>query len=171
VNDREQRLRAIGALIWSDPGRIMENAARLRGTDAVIEMQLRGGSMGAAIPAGSTLRIALGRTGPCRIGEVVAFVRRSDVCVHRVAYLGRGARAHEYLVTQGDGCYYPDPPIRASEVLGPVVEFRHDGVWRRTGEQPSPDRAQSAIGRGLLCLVANLMEYSVPLARAAARHP
>lgn len=166
--DRDQLGRAVGSLIWKDPERILEAVSRLRGSDSVIVSQIRGASMGSAIPRGSALRISLGRAAPYRIGEVVAFVQDSGICVHRVAYLGRGRRAKDYVVTQGDACFYPDPPVSSQRVLGRVTEFRYEERWLPAADRASRDRAQSLAGRLLLKLVAGLLEVNVRLAQVAA---
>jgi hypothetical protein len=167
--DRKELSKAIGSLIWKDPERILDAASMLRGSAAVIECQLRGGSMGVAIPAGASLRIDLGTSASHRIGEIVAFVQDSGICVHRIAYLGRGSRSSDYIITQGDACFYPDPPINSKRVLGSVTEFRIGENWIVTGIQPSHDRARSIVGRFLLKLVAGLMEVNVRLAQGVAR--
>lgn len=167
--DSDQLQRAIGALIWKDPDRILDAVSRLRGSGAVIECGLRGGSMGAAIPMGSRLHIDLGRGAPYRVGEVVAFVQDSGLCVHRVAYLGRGPRASNYVITQGDACFYPDPPVETRRILGSVTEFRDGERWRPAADPSSRDRSRSLLGRALLKLVSGLMEMNVRLARLAAR--
>lgn len=169
-SDAAQRLRnqAIGALLWKDPKRILGVVEGLRGTDAVIECRLRGGSMGIAIPAGSALRIHIGRTPPYRLGEVVAFAQGSGICVHRIAYFARNERVRDFLITQGDACHYPDSPIRTKDILGPITEYRLDGPWLPVGLTPSSDRASSSRGRMLLNIVATLMETDVRLARLAA---
>lgn len=158
---------AIGALIWKDPTRILEHVARLRGTGAVIECNLRGASMGTAIPAGSAIRIRLEESRSYRVGEIVAFVVHDGLCVHRIAHLGRRERVRNYLITQGDACFNPDPPIELRHVLGPVVEFRDRERWVPAAGRPSRDRAQSLTGRALLKIVASLMEADIRLARGA----
>jgi len=165
---RAELARAIGSLLWKDPERILDAVSRLRGSDAVIECGLRGASMEPAIPRGSALRIDLGRPARYRIGEVVAFVKDSGICVHRVAYLGRGKRRTDFLVTQGDGCFYPDPPINLRQVLGPVTAYRAEDGWIPTSGQGSAGRAQSLTGRILLALVARMMEINVTVARGIA---
>jgi hypothetical protein len=167
--DREQLARAIGSLIWKNPERILDVLSGLRGSDTVIECRLRGGSMEPAVPRGATLRISLGREAPYRVGEVVAFVRDAGICVHRVASLGRSQRARSYIITQGDACFYPDPPISTSLVLGPVTEFRFQGDWVPTDDQPSVGRARSFLGRTLLKLIAGLMELDIRLGQRAAK--
>jgi hypothetical protein len=161
--------RAVGALLWKDPERVLETVARLRGTGAVLECTLRGASMGAAIPKGARLRIELGRGAPYRVGEVVAFVRDPGICVHRVACLGQGARVKDHLVTQGDACFYPDEPVAARRVLGRVTQYRAGEGWKPVAGPSPSERSQSALGRALLRAVSLLMETSVPLARGAAR--
>lgn len=131
-----------------------------------MECRLRGGSMEPAIPRGSKLRIDLGSPAPGRVGEVIAFVQDSGICVHRVAYLGRGRRSREYLVTQGDACFHPDAPLHARCVLGPVTEFLHDGHWTAVSNRPSSGR--SLPGRLLLKFIAGFMEIDVRLAGCAA---
>ena len=167
--DREQLARAIGSLIWKNPERILDVVSRLRGSDTVIECRLRGGSMEPAVPRGATLRISLGRVAPYRVGEVVAFVQAASVCVHRVAFLGRSQKARDYIITQGDACFYPDPPISTRLVLGPVTEFRLKGDWVPTGDQASMGRARSFLGRTLLTLIAGLMELDIRLGQRAAK--
>ncbi|MGH8640473.1 MAG: hypothetical protein ACRET6_02115, partial [Burkholderiales bacterium] len=138
-------------------------------TDVVIECRLRGGSMEPTIPRGAALRISLGRAAPYRVGQIVAFVEGSGICVHRVACLGHGPRARDYLVTQGDACLNPDVPISARQVIGPVTEFRRNEEWVPAGNQAFSGRARSLAGRMLLLLVAGLMEINVNLARGTAR--
>jgi hypothetical protein len=166
--DRRELARAIGSLIWKNPALILDSVSRLRGSDTVIECRLRGGSMGAAIPSGSMLRIDLGRSGPYRVGEIIAFVRESGICVHRVAYLGRRERTRDFMVTQGDACFYPDPPVSTHAVLGAVTDFRCGDDWVATDMQVSAGRAGSITGKILLGLVAGLLELNVPVARGVA---
>lgn len=167
--DREQLARAIGSLLWKDPERIRYAASKLRGTNAVIECRLRGGSMGRAIPAGAALRIDLGHAGPYRVGDVVAFVQAAGVCVHRVAYRGSNPRTADLMITQGDACHYPDPPISGSDVLGLVTAYRVNEDWQPATTVPAPDRATSPVGKALLRWISRLMELHPRLAQWAAR--
>jgi hypothetical protein len=165
---RQQLARAIGSLIWKDPERIIDTVSRFRDSDVVIECRLRGASMEPAIPRGASLRVSLARATPCRIGDVVAFVQDTGICVHRVAYVGRGERASGFILTQGDACFYPDAPVAMRQVVGHVREFRHDERWVATDDGPARGRAQSLVGRTLLKLVAGLLELDARLARGAA---
>ena len=163
------RVRAIGALIWKDPERILASASRLRGFDQEVEIRLRGSSMGAAIPQDSLLRIRFGTTAPVQIGEVVAFVANAKVFVHRVVYRGRGTRAKDYIVTQGDACLCPDPPMNSDRVLGTVTECFHKERWAPPGLPISKIRADSVVSRTLQRVVAWVMELDIRLAQFVAR--
>ena len=167
--DRARLAHAIGSLIWKDPKRILDNVAQLRGTGAVIECNLRGGSMGTAIPAGSAIRIRLEAARPYRVGEIVAFVVHDGLCVHRIAYLGAGARAGKFLITQGDACLNPDSPIELRYILGPASEFKFGESWIPPGERSPRSRAGSFLGRSLLSLVAWLLEIDVRAATLAVK--
>jgi len=167
--DRNQLARAIGSLIWKDPARILDVVSQFRDSGAVIECGLRGGSMEPAIPRGSRLRIQIGRAAPFRVGDVIAFVQESGICVHRVAHLGRGPRSRDHIVTQGDACFNPDAPVGLRQVVGPVIEFRHGERWTTVANPSSAGRAQSLVGRSLLTLIAALTEVDVRLGRCAAR--
>jgi phage repressor protein C with HTH and peptisase S24 domain len=56
---------------------------------------------------------------PVRPGEVVVARRGPLLVTHRVVRLADGL-----LVTQGDSCTHPDPPIAAATLLGRVVGVR-----------------------------------------------
>ncbi len=168
-SDREQLARAIGSLIWKDPERILDAVSRSRGSDIVIECRLRGGSMEPAIARGSRLRIDAGQAPPYPVGAVVAFVRESDICVHRIAYVGRGRKSSGSIITQGDACLNPDPPMDVSRVIGTVSWMRQGECWSEVAAQAAPGRAQSFLGRSFLKLISTLMEIDMRLARTAAK--
>jgi hypothetical protein len=125
--------------------------------------------MGRTIPAGSSVRVRLDAARAYRVGEIVAFVVHDGLCVHRIAYLGEGARTRGFLVTQGDACSNPDAPIKYQHILGPVVAFRADGDWRAVGHPALGERCTSSWARFLLKLVARLLELDVRLATGAAK--
>ena len=167
-SDGGARDQAIVSLVWKNPDRVLDVVARLRGTKDNIECRLRGGSMESAIPRGSTLRIGLRARVPLRVGEVVAFAEESGVCIHRVVYRGRGPRAKGYVVTQGDACLCPDPPVGEDRVLGPVTAFQQRDVWAAPGAPPPSARARSLASRVLQLAISALMEVDVQLGRFAA---
>jgi hypothetical protein len=97
------------------------------------ESELRGTSMGLAIPSGSRIRIVLAEGAACRPGQVVAFLAGSRVMVHRVIHVGERGRARMFLITQGDGNWMCDPPVRLETIAGRVEEFCMNGTWQAVG--------------------------------------
>jgi hypothetical protein len=115
----------------------MDDLARLRTvtgrTHVMIESQVQGASMGAAIPDGAHIRIRAGPAEGLCAGKVIAFLTRSRVMVHRVVYVGRRGAACHFLLTQGDGNWLCDPPIERSCIVGEVQSLASDGEWRPIG--------------------------------------
>lgn len=133
-----------------------------------VESELRGPSMGRAIPSGARIRIAPAPRGAAfERGQVVAFVAGSRVIVHRIAYLGRG-RAARYLITHGDGNWMCDPPIEADAVAGVVDEHYAEGAWRPVGPASLPWWRRAASFPSFLLLRLTL-ELSPALAMRLAR--
>jgi len=111
----------------------IEDLARLRavrGSKIVIDSQVRGASMGAAIPNGARIRIRAGAVDTLRAGKVIAFLAGRRVMVHRIVYEGRRGSAREFLLTQGDGNWLCDPPIARSMVVGEVEAVATAGEWQ-----------------------------------------
>lgn len=130
------------------------------------ESELRGPSMGAAIPHGSRIRISPPPAGGAPIaGSVVAFLAGSRVMVHRIVYRGRGPAARGWLVTHGDANWMCDPPVEVGAVAGVVSEYREGHQWRPVGP-PALSLARRLVSWPSLLLVCALLELSP---RAAAR--
>jgi hypothetical protein len=98
-----------------------------------VESELRGASMGLAIPNGSRIRIVHSEAVTWRNGQVVAFLAGSRVMVHRVMHVGRRGAARRFLITLGDGNWICDPPVALETIAGLVEEFRVDDHWQRVG--------------------------------------
>jgi len=98
-----------------------------------VESELRGASMGLAIPDGSRIRIVYSEGFTWRKGQVVVFLAGSRVMVHRVMHVGRRGPARRFLITQGDGNWICDPPVRIDTIAGRVEEFRVDDQWQDVG--------------------------------------
>ena len=98
-----------------------------------VESELRGASMGLAIPSRSLIRIVSSEGVAWRPGQVVAFLAGSRVMVHRVRYVGMRGRARMFLITQGDGNWMCDPPVGLETIAGLVEEFCVDGKWQAVG--------------------------------------
>jgi hypothetical protein len=116
---------------WA-PGR--DALARLRAvtskTPAMIFSDLRGSSMGAAVPDGARIRIRTGLDDSWHLGTVIAFLAGSRLMAHRIVYEGRRGFARHFVLTQGDRNWLCDPPVNRSTVVGEVEAFLADGEWR-----------------------------------------
>jgi hypothetical protein len=112
----------------------IDDLARLRAvtgrTHAVIHSDVRGASMGAAIPDGARIRIRSGPGNVWHAGKVIAFLAGSRIMVHRIVYEGRRGPARHFLLTQGDGNWLCDPPVNRSTVVGEVEAFSVGGEWQ-----------------------------------------
>ena len=143
-------------------------AFRVLAARSPVESELQGPSMGTTLPAGTRIRIVpLPAEGP-RCGRVVAFVAGSRVVVHRVGYLGRGARARGHAITLGDGNWLCDPPIEIAAIAGVVDEAFVGGEWRPAGMPPGP-AWNRRVARASLALMAAVLEASPALASRLAR--
>jgi hypothetical protein len=108
--------------------------ARLRAvtskTPTRIFSDLRGTSMGPAIPDGARIRIRSGQDDLWHAGMVIAFLAGRRLMAHRIVYEGRRGLARHFVLTQGDGNWLCDPPVNRSTVVGEVEAFFADGEWR-----------------------------------------
>jgi hypothetical protein len=99
----------------------------------VIHSQVRGASMGVAIPDGACIRIRSGPEQTWHQGQVIAFLAGSRVAVHRIVYEGRRGPARHFVLTQGDGNWLCDPPVNRSTVVGEVEAFSTGDEWQAIG--------------------------------------
>ena len=102
-------------------------------THIVIESQVRGASMGTAIPNGAHIQIRAGEAEGVQTGKVIAFLTRSRVMVHRVVYEGQRGAARHFVLTQGDGNWLCDPPVERSCIVGEVQSLACGDDWRPIG--------------------------------------
>jgi hypothetical protein len=139
-----------------------------RGRPAV-ESELRGASMGAAIPAGSRILIQPVGASPSLLpGRVVAFLAGSRVMVHRVVHVGASPAARGFVITQGDGNWLCDPPVALDHVAGAVDRYFAEGEWR---EVPAarPEFARRLVSAPALALMVRVLEWNPRAALALAR--
>jgi hypothetical protein len=95
-----------------------------------VESRLQGRSMGSALADGARIRIRPIREEELRRGQVIAFLGGSRVMVHRIVHRGSNPGARPYLITQGDGNWLCDPPIRTDVVAGAVERYcSRRGGW------------------------------------------
>jgi hypothetical protein len=149
-----------------DSNLFREALARLQKANGTFECSLRGGSMGAAIPAGSRIRISVVDASAYRVGQVIAFLAEGRLFVHRIVHRGRRKGARDWLVTKGDRCLLPDAPVALTSALGTVsVWSPADGSWL----PPGPEDRGSPVARGLswaaVLLLTGLLESDAQLAQ------
>jgi len=129
-----RRLRAVSAFLLAREPLLLELAGHALDPEAVFESAVRGSSMSPAIPASSRIRVRLLGDRACRRGDVVYYRADRGYVVHRVAYRERRGSPTSYLITRGDNCLAPDPPVQRRAILGTVVAIHAVEGWR----DPSP---------------------------------
>jgi hypothetical protein len=105
-----------------------------------IESVVEGRSMEPAIPLGARIRIMPAQRAPA-VGTTAAIVTPGGLVAHRVIGRGRLPWNRRFVLTQGDGTVFCDPPIPVGLVLGEVRAWRHDGDWREVEGRSSGARA------------------------------
>lgn len=120
---------ALSALLADHAELLLPLAAHLGQGQPDFESAVRGSSMAPAIPAGARIRVRPGEGRPYRVGDVVFYLSDGGYVVHRVVY-GPGQSADgDYLLTEGDARFAPDPPVPSRQVLGTVVAVQGHDQW------------------------------------------
>jgi hypothetical protein len=153
-------VRAVAAFFREDPARILVVASGLRGPHRRIESTVEGNSMGRTLPPGSRIRIELAERPSCERGDVVAFLARGKVVVHRVAHKGRRGAARGRLLTRGDAALIPDPAVDVGSVLGAVTVIDSDGGWMPPGDRPRRSLSARVVASLALAVVTRMLEAS-----------
>ncbi len=112
----------------------------LRKSGLEIESVVHGRSMEPAIRLGARIRVAANRREPA-VGATVAIVTPGGLVAHRVIGRGRLPWNRRFVLTQGDGTVFCDPPVLEELVLGEVQAWRHDGDWQNVRPRASDARA------------------------------
>lgn len=159
------RLRAMSPFLQLNSDLSLAAISLFRKAQGVLECQLRGGSMGRAIPAGARIRIRCMDPESSHTGQVIAFLVGSGICVHRIVYRGRWRRTKNYLITQGDHCLLPDGPVKLESVLGPVTECEHEGRWEPPGTPQRRKPVTRLVAFVVLTTLAGVLEINVKLAQ------
>ncbi len=138
----------------------------LRRRGAEVECEVRGGSMGSAVPEGATVRIRLDGAAGAPVGAVVAILLDGMLSVHRLVGWGRSAAARGWAVTLGDANTFCDAPLPPEAVLGRVTAVRlHDaGGWQPPPPAPSQPRLRRLAGGAVRVAVCGALEWSPRLA-------
>jgi hypothetical protein len=124
---------ALSALLVDRAELLLPLASHLGQGQADFESTVRGSSMAPAIPAGARIRVRPGEVSSCRIGDVVFYLSDGGYVVHRVVYRPPPSSDGDYLLTEGDARFAPDPPVPCRQVLGTVVAVQGNGQWAPVG--------------------------------------
>jgi hypothetical protein len=108
-----------------------------------LRLRVSGSSMLPAVRPDDVLLIRRCRFEEAEPGDIVLYLRRRRLFVHRVL-----SRSDGQLVAQGDGLAEPDPPISKAELLGKVVRVTRRGrVVRHQSEPGFPARLAAMLFR------------------------
>jgi len=138
-----RRIRAVSSFLLDRDPLVLALASRLGGRDVVFESAIRGSSMSPAIPGRVRLRVRLLAGQPCRPGDIVYYLADNGFMVHRLVYQPRQCSDASHVITFGDNCLAPDPPVRKDRILGTVIAIGTAGGWH----PPGPPRRGSAYHR------------------------
>jgi hypothetical protein len=130
ADDAQKHVTVVRSFLRDHPQAMVPLAAHFQARQVVFDSAIRGSSMWPAIPAGARLRVQLLDGDACSSGDIIYFARDDGYMAHRVVYHGWLGATGGYLLTRGDSCIVPDPPVVSSRVLGTVVAVEIDGGWR-----------------------------------------
>lgn len=160
-----RQVRAVSSFLLDHDPLLLALASHLGGSDVVFESAIRGSSMSPAIPSRARLRVRLLADQPCQRGDVVYYLSNDGFVVHRIVHQARRGPAAGYLLTFGDNCLVPDPPVRKDRILGTVIAVQTAGGWRPPGPQVNRSvfhRLARAAASGALIVA---LRFSVTAAR------
>jgi len=160
--------RAASAFLVDRAHLLLPLASQLGEAETDFESAIRGSSMAPAIPAGARLRVRVGGPMPCRIGDVVFYLADDGYTVHRVVDRARRTSPEEYLLTEGDARFAPDPPVLSRQVLGTVVAVQIDGHWQPVGPRPASPWHMRVVRTMTLTAMSITMWFSVGVAKRLA---
>ena len=160
-------LRRMGELFAGRPDHILALVARWQEQGRTLESRVQGTSMGATLPDGARIKIAL-RPGSAWVpGDIVAFLLGARITVHRV--LRRSGWRRDVLITCGDARVFVDPPCRCAQVLGLVSQVQIDGAWHVPAPAPRRKVLARVVVGSLSCLFATISLAGDRVAAAAVR--
>ncbi|HXJ31454.1 MAG TPA: hypothetical protein VNG35_12485 [Gemmatimonadales bacterium] len=119
------------------PESIRTLGALLQRSNAVIESEIRGASMGTTLPDHVKVRIACRPAPEYQPGDVVAYWWGDALIAHRVVGRGKLPRARDFYLTRGDGQILCDPAVSAASILGLVSAWFDGSGWRPVATLPS----------------------------------
>lgn len=149
-----RRLHAVSAFLRTRSALLLPLAAHFRASQAVFESTIHGSSMTPAIPTGARFRVQLRDQQFCGLGDVVFYQTSTGYMVHRVVYRTRRGPSQAYVLTCGDNCLAPDPPVPHESILGIVSAVELAGTW----QPPVPPRITSGVKRAIrACTVTTMI--------------
>jgi hypothetical protein len=163
-----RRRRAVSGLLLERPPLLLPLADRFRDHPTVVESAIHGSSMAPTIRPRSRLRVQLAGQQPCATGDIVYYLADDGYMVHRVVYRPHAAAAAGYLLTQGDNCIAPDPPVPTDRVLGTVVAVHTARGWQPPGPPCAGRRLKRLLRGGMQAATIFAFERDVRAARGFA---
>lgn len=103
-----------------------------RSASKISEMSVYGRSMEPAIPKGAVIVVHHCLDGIV-MGDIIVFKNADHLTAHRVVRVSTDKEG-QLFTTKGDRNHYLDRPIRASLVLGKVIEIRSPKLGTVPGE-------------------------------------
>jgi signal peptidase I len=87
-----------------------------------VRLKVTGSSMVPAIWPGDVIVVHSLDKMDLQVGQVILYRREGRLVAHRIT------RVHgDLLITRGDTLQYEDPPVRVSDIVGPVVSLIRNG--------------------------------------------
>lgn len=134
------------------PESIRTLGAMLQRSNAVIESEIRGASMGPTLPSQAKVRITCRANPDYQLGDVVAYWWDDALIAHRIVARGMHPRTHGFYLTRGDGHYLCDPAVSAGAILGRVSAWFDGARWLPVATFPTHGlrRWTTLLGQGML---------------------
>lgn len=148
----QRRLRAANALLLEHPD-LLVGVGSAFGDGHSFESAIKGSSMEPAIPRQTRVRARIIDKGVVAPGDIAFYLAESGYVIHRVLHVD----AADYVLTFGDNCWAPDPPVLSSDLLGVVTAVKSGDEWIPPGPLAIHSFAKRAVRRvGLLLMSAAL---------------
>ena len=152
------------------PESIRALGALLQRSNAVIESEIRGASMGTTLHDRAKVRITCRPTPEYQPGEVVAYWWGDALIAHRIVARGKQPRTRDFYLTRGDGQVLCDPAVPAGAILGLVSAWFDGARWLPVAPiAPRRPRWTATVEQWLLELHPDLTRRVAAVVSAASR--
>ncbi len=160
-----RRVKAVTSFLLDHDTLLPLLAARLGAEGTVFESAIHGNSMAPALPGRARLRVQLVSAEHCQPDDIVFYLCDDGFIVHRlVRRVPR--RSSSYLLTLGDNCLVPDPPVNEKRLLGRVLAVKTETGWRVPGAARSRSIVHRLVRLGTSFVVMMALRFSVTAASA-----